>query len=138
MTIIQGKKLKTQGRKTQNSSKKLKVSAKSKTRFAENRSKKKGCTKVICPQKKECPSGSLACFYSLAFVISGLWWLICSPSTTVIDQANVTLLWAARDFYYLHPNDVNQYIPSLYRTIMYLRNKPCGGTHFVRQLRIRN
>ena len=36
------KKLKTQGWKTQNSSKKLKVSAKSKTRFAENRSKKKG------------------------------------------------------------------------------------------------
>ena len=35
------KKLKTQGWKTQNSSKKLKVSAKSKTRFAENRSKKK-------------------------------------------------------------------------------------------------
>ena len=37
------KKLKTQGWKTQNSSKKLKVSAKSKTRFAENRSKKRLC-----------------------------------------------------------------------------------------------
>jgi len=35
------KKLKTQGLETQNSSKKLKVSAKSKTQFAENRSKKK-------------------------------------------------------------------------------------------------
>ena len=40
------KKLKTQGWKTQNSSKKLKVSAKSKTRFAENRSKKKGWFKT--------------------------------------------------------------------------------------------
>ena len=35
------KKVKTQGWKTQNSSKKLKVSARSKTRFAENRSKKR-------------------------------------------------------------------------------------------------
>ena len=50
------KKLKTQGWKTQNSSKKLKVSAKSKTRFAENRSKKKAVLMVLP-----------ICFWSHAF-----------------------------------------------------------------------
>ena len=41
------KKFETQGGKTQNSSKKLQVSAKSNTRFAENRSKKKAGLKTL-------------------------------------------------------------------------------------------